>query len=164
MLKIYRACKRFVFTYLSLIRLKSSVNKPVVNGFTIFNRNTELGKNCSFNGFRVYGSGYLTIGDNFHSGKGCYVVTQIHNYEGEKLPYDDTFRLKNIIIGDNVWLGMNVSILASCNIGDGAIIQAGSVVVSDIPPYSIAGGNPAQVFKTRNIEHYMRLKQSKSFH
>ena len=164
MLKIYNVLKRLIFTNLSLIRLSSYKSKPVVNGFTIFNKNTCIGENCSFNGFRVYGSGYLTIGDNFHSGKGCFVITQVHNYEGTKLPYDETFQLKNITIGDNVWLGMNVSILSNCNIGEGAIIQAGSVVISDIPPHSIAGGNPARVFKSRNVEHYVRLKKSQSFH
>lgn len=49
-------------------------------------------------------------------------------------------------------------------IGEGAIIQAGAVVVSDIPPCAIAGGAPAKVFKYRNKEHYYKLKQEKKFH
>ncbi|GHV46300.1 hypothetical protein FACS1894204_07620 [Synergistales bacterium] len=49
-------------------------------------------------------------------------------------------------------------------IGEGAIIQAGSVVVSDIPPYAIAGGAPAKVFKYRNREHFERLKAEGKYH
>lgn len=48
--------------------------------------------------------------------------------------------------------------------GEGAIIQAGAVVVKDIPPYAIAGGNPAKVFKYRDKEHYETLKAQGKFH
>ncbi|WP_242984146.1 hypothetical protein [Clostridium putrefaciens] len=49
-------------------------------------------------------------------------------------------------------------VLSGITIGEGAIIQAGSVVVKDIPKCSIAGGSPAKVFKYRDIEHYKELK------
>jgi acetyltransferase-like isoleucine patch superfamily enzyme len=62
-----------------------------------------------------------------------------------------------------VWLGSRVTILGGVTIGEGAIIQAGAVVVSDIPKYAIAGGNPAKVFKYRDIEHYERLKAENRF-
>lgn len=71
---------------------------------------------------------------------------------------------KDVVIGDNVWLGINVIILGGVTIGEGAIIQAGAVVVKDIPPLGIAGGNPAQVFKYRDIEHYKKLKREKKYH
>ena len=67
------------------------------------------------------------------------------------------------MIEDNVWLGQNITILQGVKIGEGAIIQAGSVVVSDIPACSIEGGHPAKVFKKRNEEHYYKLKQEESF-
>jgi len=68
------------------------------------------------------------------------------------------------LIEDNVWLGHRVIILGGVTIGEGAIIQAGSVVVKDIPKYAIAGGHPAKVFKYRDIKHYNRLKKEKKFH
>jgi acetyltransferase-like isoleucine patch superfamily enzyme len=52
-----------------------------------------------------------------------------------------------IIIGDNVWIGMNCIILKGVTIGDGAIIAAGSVVNKDIPPRALAAGAPARVIK-----------------
>ena len=52
-----------------------------------------------------------------------------------------------------------VLILGGVTIGEGAIIQAGSVVVNDIPDFKIAGGNPAKVFKERNMMSYNKLKK-----
>ena len=54
-----------------------------------------------------------------------------------------------MIIGDDVWIGMDATILSGVTIGQGAVIAAGSVVVKDIPPYAIVGGNPAKVIKYR---------------
>lgn len=69
--------------------------------------------------------------------------------------------MKTVIIGDNVWLGSRVIILPGVKIGEGTVIQAGSVVVSDIPPLSIAGGHPCQVFSMRKVGHYNRLEKAK---
>ncbi|SMF37192.1 transferase hexapeptide (six repeat-containing protein) [Alteromonadaceae bacterium Bs31] len=147
-----------------MLRVGSVVEPPRVNGFTVLTRGTNLGRNVNFNGFRVYGGGAVSIGDNFHSGAGCKVITQVHNYKGNKIPYDETYIFKDVVIEDNVWFGMNVLVLAKCTIGEGAIIQAGSVVVSDIPPLSIAGGNPAKVFAYRDESHYKVLVAKKAFH
>lgn len=53
------------------------------------------------------------------------------------------------IVGNDVWIGQNVTILPGVKIGDGAIIGANSVVARDVPPYSIAVGNPCEVKKMR---------------
>ena len=53
------------------------------------------------------------------------------------------------IIGNDVWLGYEAVILPGVQIGDGAIIAAKSVVVGDVPPYTIFGGNPAKLIKQR---------------
>lgn len=58
----------------------------------------------------------------------------------------------NIIIGNDVWIGYNATIMAGVNIGDGAIIAANSTVVKDVAPYSIVGGNPAKEIKKRFSE------------
>jgi lipopolysaccharide transport system ATP-binding protein len=57
----------------------------------------------------------------------------------------------NMSIGNDVWIGMNVLILPGVNIGDGAVIAAGAVVVEDVAPYSIVGGVPATFIKYRFI-------------
>jgi virginiamycin A acetyltransferase len=53
------------------------------------------------------------------------------------------------IIGNDVWIGYNATIMAGVQIGDGAIIAANSTVVKDVPPYTIVGGNPATVIRKR---------------
>ena len=53
------------------------------------------------------------------------------------------------VVGNDVWIGQNVTILPGVHIGDGSIIGANSVVAKDIPPYSVAVGNPAVVRKKR---------------
>ena len=136
-----------------------------VNGRSRVNRATRLGRNVNFNGLEIEGHGTVTIGDNFHSGPGCLLITQIHNYDhGKAIPYDDTYIAQDIVIEDNVWLGSRVIVLGGVRIGEGAIIQAGSCVVSDIPRCAIAGGHPARVFKCRDVEHYERLKADRRFH
>jgi acetyltransferase-like isoleucine patch superfamily enzyme len=113
----------------------------------------------------VRGGGELDIGDNFHSGPDCLILTRNHNYDdGSKIPYDDTYIQKKVIIGDNVWLGARVTIIPGITIGEGAIIQAGSTVVNDIPEGAIAGGHPAEVFDHRDMDHYTALKHKEAFH
>ena len=135
-----------------------------INGSCLFSHNTAIGDNCHFNGMRVHGNGRITIGDNFHSGEDCIIITSNHNYDaGSALPYDDTFIEKPVVIGKNVWIGMRVTILPGTTIGDGAIIQAGSVVSGEIPALAIVGNGPAKVFKYRDREHYEKLEKAECY-
>ncbi len=63
--------------------------------------------------------------------------------EGE-LPYKG-----DTLIGSDVWIGYEATIMPGVNIGHGAIVSSKSVVTSDVPPYTIVGGNPAKVIKHR---------------
>lgn len=66
------------------------------------------------------------------------------------------------IIGDGVWIGMRAFIMPGVQIGEGAVIAANSVVVKDVAPYTIVGGNPAKPINTRFspdvIEQLLALK------
>lgn len=68
----------------------------------------------------------------------------------------------DIIIGNDVWIGYNATIMAGVTIGDGAIIAANSTVIKDVEPYSIVGGNPAKGIKKRfseeDIKKLLELK------
>ena len=55
----------------------------------------------------------------------------------------------SVVIGNDVWIGHGVTIMSGVNIGDGAVIAANSQVLKDIPPYGIAGGNPAKLMWLR---------------
>ena len=66
------------------------------------------------------------------------------------------------VVGNDVWIGQNVTVMPGVHIGDGAIIAANSVVTRHVPAYHIAGGNPAGVIKKRFeddlIDHLLRIK------
>ncbi|MCR5249789.1 MAG: CatB-related O-acetyltransferase [Lachnospiraceae bacterium] len=64
-----------------------------------------------------------------------------------------------IQIGNDVWIGDHVLIMEGVTIGDGAILAAGSVVVKDVPPYAIVGGNPAKLIRSRFSEEEIAYLQ-----
>ena len=165
MIKIINQLFSIFFTFLVKLRVSAYASPLRVNGLSIVSKHTILGKNVNFNGMRITGAGTVNIGNNFHSGQDCLMITQYHNFDkGNKIPYDESFITKDIIIEDNVWIGHRVIILAGVRIGEGAIIQAGSVVVNNIPKYAIAGGHPAKVFSMRDVKHYELLKEQEKFH
>ena len=132
----------------------------VINDKVKINSNTYIGNNVGINGLIIRENGEVKIGDNVSIAKGCLILTGNHNYN-TGLPYGKENIYKKVKIEDNVWIGQNVTILGGVKIGEGAIIQAGAVVVKDIPALGIAGGNPAKVFKFRLKEEYENLKKEK---
>jgi len=94
------------------------------------------------------------------------IIGADHNYEISGIPitFSGRPKLNKTTIGRDVWIGANSIIFVGVEIGDGAIIGAGSVVTKSIPPYSIFGGTPAKLikkrFKTEEEEH----KHSRMLH
>ncbi len=162
--KIARLLRALCCTLFAKLLIGSHQGNLFTGSYCRLTKNTNVGNNVNFNGMRIYGRGQVIIGDNFHSGFGCEILTENHNYEGCTIPYDDTYSIKNVSIGDNVWFGHRVILLPGIKIGEGVIIQAGSVVVSDIPDCAIVGGHPARVFSYRNKEHYYLLKEQGRTH
>ena len=70
--------------------------------------------------------------------------------EGE-LPYKG-----DTVIGNDVWIGYDATFMPGVTVGDGAIIAAKSVVVSDVPPYAVVGGNPAKCIRQRFDDDVVR--------
>lgn len=110
----------------------------------------KIGDNTRINGACIHAYGNITIGKN------CLIAanTQIFDSGGHDLsmtnPSDrinTTGVVKNIVLEDDVWVGANCIIMPGVTIGRGAVIAAGSVVTKDVPPMSIAGGNPAKLIK-----------------
>ena len=138
--------------------------KVLIRRYSTVNKGTVIGDQVAIGGIHIVGKGKCTIGNYVHTGTDCQILTDYHNYDkGDLIPYDHSWVVEDVSVGDFVWLGNNVIILAGVTIGEGAIIQAGSVVVSDIPPLAIAGGHPAKVFKYRDKEHFDTLKAQGKF-
>lgn len=92
----------------------------------------------------------ISIGNNVKIGANVYLIdTDSHSLDFVKRrnPMTDWSEPKEIVIGDDAFIGMNSIILKGVHIGVRAIIGAGSVVTQDIPEDCIAGGNPAKIIK-----------------
>lgn len=167
MINGFKRAKRYIlrhyWTFRAKYQLGSCGKRLIVNEKCSFNQNVSVGDFCNFNGIRISGGGKVAIGDYFHSGVECMILTENHNYEGDAIPYDNTNIFKNVSIGDCVWFGNRVLVVGNVNIGEGAIIAAGAVVCTDVPDCAIVGGNPAKVIKYRDKEHYFKLKTEGKF-
>ena len=87
----------------------------------------------------------IFFGSNVELGPGVAVISSNHNTEN----FRKHVKAKPIIIGNNVWVGANSTILPEVCIGNNVIIGANSVVTSNIPDNSIAVGNPCRVIKSK---------------
>lgn len=139
-------------------QLKSYGTNLLINGKSHFNGNIEVGDDCNFNGMYIQGGGHVKIGNNFHSGIECMMITSKHSYEGDLIPYDYTAYQTNIDIGDYVWFGNRVTIVGPVKIGKGAIIGTCAVITKDVPDYAIMGGLN-KLLKYRNQEHFEKLEK-----
>ena len=72
--------------------------------------------------------------------------------DGKKFPNKG-----NIVVGNDVWIGYNATIMAGVTIGDGAIIATNATVTKDVAPYTIVGGNPAALIKKRFSQEHIEL-------
>lgn len=107
-----------------------------------------------FVGYNVYfddlNPELITIGENSIITEGTRILS--HFLDTTYNDFDHQY-IGKIVIGNNVFIGMNVVLVKSVIIGEGCIIGANSVVTKDIPPYTIWGGNPAKFIKIRTIEN-----------
>lgn len=72
-----------------------------------------------------------------------------HGWETAVPEMEDLPLKGDTVVGNDVWIGQNVTVLPGVRIGDGAVIGADSTVARDIPPYTVAAGNPCKVVKNR---------------
>lgn len=95
----------------------------------------------------ILDGGVVRIGSNVMLAPGVLINTPQHPVDPDErrtaLEY-----VEPVNIGDDVWIGAGAVICPGVTIGDGCVIGAGAVVVKDIPPRSVAVGNPARVIKT----------------
>lgn len=113
--------------------------------------NISIGKRVSIND-NVYVDGYggVEIGDDSGIAYGSTLISEDHVFDDPDTPIRDQPKTPGkITIEKNVWIASNVTILRNVTIGEGSVIAAGSVVAKSIPPYCVAGGNPARVIRKR---------------
>lgn len=92
----------------------------------------------------------VTIGSNCMLASRVYILDVDHAYTRRDIPIaKQGYKKEAVVIGDDVWIGAQAVILRGVNIGTGAIVAANSVVTHDVEPYTIVGGVPAKIIKTR---------------
>lgn len=138
---------------------------PIQFDYGVF---TTLGKNfyANFN-LTVLDVCPVTIGDNVLIGPNCSLMTPIHplRFQDRNIRqredgtlYDYEYA-KPITIKENCWLAANVTVCGGVTINEGCVIGAGSVVTRDIPPNSLAAGNPCKVIRQITEDDAIELKK-----
>lgn len=118
-----------------------------------YNGTIQIGRNVTLNPYSIiYGHGGVSIGNDVMIAAHCVLVSSNHSFISIEKP----MRLQGgtaegIIVENDVWIGARVTILDGVTIGKGSILAAGCVVNRDVPPFSIVGGVPARVLKTRKV-------------
>lgn len=144
----------------------------LVGKVNLINRNIALGHNVTiYPDVMFYGDGPIVIGDNVTIGNGTviysdkaggvfigsntmiaaqsYIIDSDHGIEKKTLINKQKNTVDRVIIGEDVWIAANVTVLKGSKIGDGAVIGAKALVKGEIPNYAIAVGIPAKVKKYR---------------
>ena len=114
--------------------------------------NINIGEGTYINGaeFITYDNKTITIGKNCMLSYNVTIRTDMHGHSRT----DVTMRQqgnydKDVVIGNDVWIGHSAYIMPGVTIGDGAIVGAHAVVTHDVKPYDVVGGVPARVIKNR---------------
>ena len=104
---------------------------------------TGIGHNC-----------ILTIGKSITIGRDCRIASDVLIFDSSGHPADPEARLagraappeevRPVVIHDNVWIGIRSIISPGVTIGEGSVVSAASVVLADVPPYTVVAGNPAR--------------------
>lgn len=125
-------------------------------------QNVKIGRFCSIGPFLYTASGrhptdMVTTYPGFYSMNGAARI----QFDEIRYTYQEVLKVDNTdfscIIGNDVWIGANVTILGGVKIGDGAIIAAGAVVTKDVEPYLIVGGVPAKPIRYRLSKDNIRF-------
>lgn len=117
-------------------------NADVSPGIRIGNY-SELGTHCLIHA-------NVSIGDYVIMGPNVKIYSRNHVIEDLDTPIALQGKVtRETSIGDDVWIGANVVILAGVNVGSHSVIGAGAVVTRDVPAYSVVGGNPCRVIRDR---------------
>ncbi|MDM8153564.1 sugar O-acetyltransferase [Bacteroides gallinaceum] len=114
--------------------------------YTDFGKNITIGKNVFINAcchFQDHGG--VTLGDGCQIGHNVVFATLNHGISAEDRVH--TYPAP-IVLGKNVWVGSNSTILQGVTVGDNAIIAAGAVVTKDVPANTIVGGVPAKTIRS----------------
>ena len=158
---------RRVFQKLGVIPTQPGAEFPTSRNISI-GQGSYYDRNCTF---VARDGGRIEIGKYCSIARGVTIININHDFErvstypfytrlGKVDKHDQRdLQVGNVLIGNDVWIGANATILKDVVIGDGAVIGAGAVVTKPVPPYAIVAGNPASIIKYRFPEEQITSLQ-----
>jgi len=127
---------------------------------------THIGRFCQISGGWGDTNTFIRIGKNVLIGERVFITESDHNYEDVTQPIikQGSVSKGSVTIEDECWIGIGACILPNVTIGKHSVVGANAVVIHDIPPYSVAVGNPAKVVKKYDFKQkkWIRVKSSSS--
>jgi len=139
-------------------KIVSSINRAGITVFSkfkltaLFNSNIKIGDNVSFNGTSIScRTTMIIIGDNTIIAPNVIIVDSDFHSLSPQLARENNHDYASdrpVLIGKNVWIGMNSVILKGVSIGENTVIAAGSIVTNSLPSNIIAAGNPAKEIRS----------------
>jgi len=154
------------------LHLQGNFPMMVGNGRVEIGDDVTLSGNVNFVcGSKIYKNPVIRVGDgtfigfmNTFSasmeitiGRQCLFAPQVKIFDNNSHPLDPSRRTSEdtmseqdvapVRIGNRAWLGVNAIVMKGVTVGEGAVVAAGAVVVSDVPPHTVVGGNPARVLR-----------------
>ena len=135
------------YTYYDDLEDSENFERNVLYHYPFSQDKLIIGKFCAL----ATGIKFIMNGANHQlSGFSTYPFYIFGNGWEKVAPQNDDLPFKgDTVVGNDVWIGYKSTIMPGVTVGDGAIVAAGSVVVNDVPAYSIVGGNPARIIKHR---------------
>lgn len=111
--------------------------------------NINIGTNCQIGGNNYFTcQGNIKIGDNVLFASNVSIISSEHNYQDVSVPImNQGSRVAPVEIGDDSWLGINVTVLSGTTIGKHCVVGANSLVRGQFPDYCVIAGNPARILK-----------------
>ena len=126
-----------------------SPSHPVVLSTRAADASIRIGDDCGFTGTLLVAADRIEIGDRVQVGGNASIVdTDFHPLVPEtRREHFNAGAAAPIVLGDDVFVGMEALILKGVTVGEGAVVGAGAVVTQDVPPRTVVAGNPATVVR-----------------
>jgi putative colanic acid biosynthesis acetyltransferase WcaF len=105
-------------------------------------------------GVEIYNFAHVTVGEQALVSQGTYLCSASHDFEDPTMP----LVYRPITIGAQSWVAANCFVGPGVTVGEGAVVGAHSVVVKDVPAWTVVAGNPARIIRARRLKYQAGMR------